>query len=127
MTVDRRDPPTGPAATGRRTPPQGQPAGTRRPTGAAPAITGTWNASPAPGVTIQATLQPDKHFTWKFTEGGQTTNFTGTYTQQGDELILTRDQDGQKMDGTGDDERQGGFRFRLKNTDPNDVGLEFTK
>ena len=83
--------------------------------------------SPAPGVTIKVSLQPDKHFTWTFTEGGQTTNFTGTYAQQGDDLVLTRDQDGQKMDGTVTMSDNGGFRFRLKNTDPNDVGLTFTK
>ena len=78
-------------------------------------------------MTIEATLQPDKHFTWKFTEGGQNSAFNGTYTQQGDELILTRDQDGQKMDGTVTMNSNGGFKFRLKNADPNDVGLDFTK
>ena len=92
-----------------------------------PAITGSWKASPAPGVTIQVTLQPDKHFSWKFSENGQNNDFTGTYTQQGNELILTRDQDGQKMDGVVTMNDNGGFRFRLKNTDPNDVGLEFAK
>jgi hypothetical protein len=97
------------------------------PSGTPPAITGSWKAAPAPGVTIQATLQPDKHFTWKFTEGGQTSQFTGTYIQQGNELIFTRDQDGQAMDGIVTMNGNSGFRFRLKNTDPNDVGLEFTK
>jgi hypothetical protein len=115
--------PAGPPEDG-PAPPQGQPAAPSN--GPAPAITGTWTASPAPGVSIKATLQPDKHFTWTFTEGGQTTNFTGTYTQQGDELVLTRDQDGQKMDGTVS-MSDNGFRFRLKNTDPNDVGLQFAK
>jgi hypothetical protein len=97
------------------------------PSGPAPTITGSWKASPAPGVSIEATLQPDKHFTWKFTENGQNAQFTGTYEQQGNELILTRDQDGQKMDGTVTVNPNGGFGFRLKNTDPNDVGLQFTK
>ena len=88
---------------------------------------GTWKSSPAPGVTIEATLQPDKHFSWKFTEGGQTKSFTGTYTQQGDSLVLTRDEDGQKMDGTVTMNGDKGFRFRLRNTDPNDPGLDFSK
>ena len=78
-------------------------------------------------MTIKVALQPDKHFTWTFTEGGQTTNFTGTYAQQGDDLVLTRDQDGQKMDGTVAMGDNGGFRFRLKNADPNDLGLDFAK
>jgi hypothetical protein len=122
MTSTQKMPPGPPQ--GAPTPPQGQPAAPSN--GPAPVITGSWTASPAPGVTIKATLQPDKHFTWTFTEGGQTTNFTGTYTQQGDDLVLTRDQDGQKMDGTVT-MSDNGFRFRLKNTDPNDVGLQFTK
>jgi hypothetical protein len=95
--------------------------------GAAPALTGSWKASPAQGVNIEATLQPDKHFTWKFTENGQSAQFTGTYEQQGNQLILTRDQDGQKMDGVVTMNQNGGFGFRLKNTDPNDVGLQFSK
>jgi hypothetical protein len=98
--------------------------------GAAPsagALNGAWKSSPAPNVTIEATLQPDKHFVWKFTEGGQSKSFTGTYTQQGDSLVLTRDDDGQKMDGTVTMNPNGGFRFRLRNTDPNDPGLDFAK
>jgi hypothetical protein len=90
-------------------------------------LNGSWKSSPAPGVTIEATLQPDKHFTWKFTEGGQTKSFSGTYTLQGDNLVLTRDDDGQKMDGTVAMNGDKGFRFRLRNTDPQDPGLDFSK
>jgi thioredoxin-like negative regulator of GroEL len=90
-------------------------------------LNGSWKSSPAPGVTIEATLQPDKHFTWKFTEGGQTKSFSGTYTLQGDNLVLTRDEDGQKMDGTVAMNGDKGFRFRLRNTDPQDPGLDFSK
>jgi hypothetical protein len=93
----------------------------------ATSLNGSWKSSPAPGVTIEATLQPDKHFTWKFTEGGQSKSFTGTYTVQGDNLVLTRDEDGQKMDGTVTMNGDKGFRFRLRNTDPQDPGLDFTK
>ncbi len=93
----------------------------------AQALNGSWKSSPAPGVTIEATLQADKHFTWKFTEGGQAKSFNGTYTLQGDNLVLTRDDDGQKMDGTVTMSGDKGFRFRLRNTDPNDPGLEFSK
>ena len=91
------------------------------------ALNGSWKSSPAPGVTIEATLQADKHFTWKFTEGGQAKSFNGTYTLPGDNLVLTRDDDGQKMDGTVTISGDKGFRFRLRNTDPNDPGLEFSK
>jgi hypothetical protein len=78
-------------------------------------------------VTVEASFQPDKHFTWKFNEGGQNTTFSGTYVQQGNDLVLTRDQDGQKMEGTLTMNDKGGFKFRLKNADPSDLGLEFSK
>jgi tetratricopeptide (TPR) repeat protein len=115
----------GPATNGPPQPPQ--PSNPPANPGNAAALSGSWKSSPAPGVTIEATLKPDKHFTWKFTEGGQTKSFTGTYTQQGDNLVLTRDEDGQKMDGTVTMNGDKGFRFRLRNTDPNDPGLDFAK
>ena len=89
--------------------PLGPPATPSNPSGPAPTITGSWKATPAPGVSIEATLQPDKHFTWKFTENGQNAQFSGTYEQQGNELILTRDQDGQKMDGVITMNQNGGL------------------
>jgi hypothetical protein len=121
--------PTGPAGpSGTATPPPPQPANpSGNPAATAAGLNGSWKSSPAPGVTIEATLQPDKHFTWKFTEGGQTKSFTGTYALQGDNLVLTRDEDGQKMDGTVTMNGDKGFRFRLRNTDPQDPGLDFSK
>ena len=57
---------------------------------------------------------------------GQNQSFSGTYTQDGNDLVLTRS-DGQKMEGlvsmTGSNE----LRFRLKNGNPNDPGLQFSK
>ena len=114
----------GPPTNGQPT--NGQPT-TPNPQGSGPSIIGSWKATPAPGVKIAATLQPDKHFTWTFSEGAQSSAFSGTYDQQGNELVLTRDKDGQKMDGLVTMSDNGGFRFRLKSSDPNDVGLEFTK
>jgi hypothetical protein len=116
--------------------PQGATAGTRGPTpvdgpsagnSGASALIGSWKSSPEPGVTVETSFQPDKHFSWKFTEGGQSSTFTGTYVQQGGDLILTRDQDGQKMEGTLTMNDKGGFKFRLKNAEANDLGLDFSK
>lgn len=45
---------------------------------------------------------------------------------QGDNLVLTRE-DGQKMDGTLTRQESGTFHFQLKNSGPNDPGLEFAK
>jgi len=128
-------PPGGPSAGGN---PQGSGTANQVPTLPAPpsppaapsagggALTGTFTSSPAPDVKIELTLQPDKHFTWKFTQGGQTQSFDGTYVRDGDSLVLSR-QDGEKMDGTLKMRGDSSFQFRLKNTDPNDPGLEFGK
>ena len=98
--------------------------------GAAPvstqALMGTWHARPTPTAALDLSLEPNHTFTWTVSNNGQSQAFSGTYTQQADELVLTRS-DGQKMDGlvtmTGTNE----LRFRLKNGNPNDPGLEFSK
>ena len=128
-------PPGGPSAGGN---PQGTGTANQVPTLPAPpslpagpsagggALTGTFTSSPAPDVKIELTLQPDKNFSWKFTQGGQAQSFDGTYVREGDSLVLTR-KDGEKMDGTLKMRGDNSFQFRLKNTDPNDPGLEFGK
>jgi hypothetical protein len=88
-------------------------------------LTGTWKATPVPGVTIQTTLDPDGHFTWTTTQGGQTQSFNGTYTLQNENLVFTRT-DGNTMDGIVTPERNG-FQFRLKNAPPELPGLQFSK
>jgi tetratricopeptide (TPR) repeat protein len=89
-------------------------------------LVGTWKATPAPRATIVATLQPDGRFIWNATQGGQAEPFTGTYVRQGDSLVFNRN-DGQKMDGIVTLKGSDAFQFRLKNTDPNDPGLEFSR
>jgi hypothetical protein len=88
-------------------------------------LVGTWKASPAPGVAIETTFQPDGHFVWKFSQGGQSESFNGTYAYKGDSLVFIR-QDGEKMDGTGT-LKGNSLHFRLKNTDPADPGLDFSR
>ena len=89
-------------------------------------LAGTWRATPAPGATIETTLEPDAHFVWTATQGGQTETFTGTYNRQGDSLVFNR-VDGQTMNGVLTMKGNNAFQFRLKNTDPNDPGLEFSR
>ncbi len=89
-------------------------------------LAGTWTSHPVPGVTISTTFQPDGNFIWKFTRGNNVQTFSGTYVDQGDSLVLTR-QDGQKMDGSVTMRDKNDFRFSLKNGSPNDPGLEFSK
>jgi tetratricopeptide (TPR) repeat protein len=89
-------------------------------------LAGSWTSRPTPSVTIQLALRPDHTFTWAVNQNGQTQTFTGQYQLQGDDLVLTRE-DGQKMDGTLTQQESGAFHFQLKNTGPNDPGLEFAK
>jgi tetratricopeptide (TPR) repeat protein len=90
------------------------------------ALAGTWHAHPTPNATVDVSLQPNHTFTWTVSNNGQSQSFSGTYTQQGNDVVLTRS-DGQKMEGlvsmTGSNE----LRFRLKNGNPNDPGLQFSK
>jgi tetratricopeptide (TPR) repeat protein len=95
-------------------------------TPAAKALLGTWRASPLPGFTIEATLQPDGHFTWKATQGEHNESFAGTYTAEGNSLVLTRT-DGQKMDGVITMQGTTGFNFHSKVTPKEDPGLNFAK
>ena len=87
---------------------------------------GTWTSRPVPGVTISTTFQPDGHFIWKFTQGDKVQAFSGTYVDQGDNLVLTRE-DGQKMDGLVTMRAKSDFHFALTNGNANDPGLEFSK
>ncbi len=90
------------------------------------ALEGTWHAHPTPSATVDFSLQPNHTFTWTVSSNGQNQSFSGTYTQDGNDVVLTRS-DGQKMEGlvsmTGSNE----LRFRLKNGNPNDPGLQFSK
>ena len=61
-----------------------------------------------------------------FAEGGRNQTVSGTYTRQGDELVLTR-QDDQRMAGVITPQGQNEFRFLLKNTVANNPDLDFSK
>jgi hypothetical protein len=89
-------------------------------------LVGTWKATPVPEVTIEARLEPDGHFSWTVTHGGQSQSFTGTYTVQNNGLVLTR-ADGEKMDGIATLKGTNGLNFKLKNSPQQDPGLQFSK
>jgi hypothetical protein len=89
-------------------------------------MVGTWTSRPTPQVTVQLALRPDHTFTWTVNQNERSQTFTGNYQLQGDDLALTRE-DGQKMDGTLNQQESGAFHFQLKTAGPNDPGLEFLK
>ena len=113
---------------------QPQPRSTQLGTAAKPAgppvdpkqLVGTWKATPAPEVTVEAKLETDGHFVWTVTHEGQSQNFNGTYAVQNDSLVMTRT-DGQKMDGNVTLKGTNAFSFKLKNTLAQDPGLQFSK
>jgi hypothetical protein len=89
-------------------------------------LTGTWKANPTKAVQIEVTLRTDKTFTWKFTANGRTQSFSGKYELGAKSLVLTRE-DGESMDGTLEREGNASFKFRMKDADPDDPGLTFSR
>lgn len=87
---------------------------------------GTFKASPADGVEFELVLNADKTFKWTFKSKANTSNFAGTYTIEGNKLTLVRRSDGDKMAGTVAF-NQNGFNFKMKDGDPKDPGLNFTR
>jgi len=94
---------------------------------ASPSLTGTWKADPEKKVHIELALRDDGRFQWKFATNGRSKEFSGKYNVNGQLLALTRDPDGDAMEGTV--ERTGGnsFRFRMKDAEAGDPGLSFTR
>jgi hypothetical protein len=89
-------------------------------------LSGTWKASPAKGVQIELTLRTDKTFDWKFTANGKTQNFPGKYELGDKSLVLTRD-DGESMEGSFERHGNAGFKFRMKDAEADDPGLNFSR
>jgi hypothetical protein len=89
-------------------------------------LSGTWKASPAKGVQIELTLRTDKTFDWKFTANGKTQNFPGKYELGDKSLVLTRD-DGESMEGSFERHGNAGFKFRMKDAETDDPGLNFSR
>jgi hypothetical protein len=94
---------------------------------ASPSLTGAWKADPEKKVHIELALRDDGRFQWKFATSGRSKEFSGKYNLNGQILALTRDPDGDAMEGTV--ERTGGssFRFRMKDAEAGDPGLNFTR
>ena len=90
-------------------------------------ITGTWKADPEKKVHIELALRDDGHFLWKFATNGRSKEFSGKYNLNGQILALTRDSDGDAMEGTIERTGGNGFRFRMRDAEAGDPGLSFTR
>lgn len=89
-------------------------------------IVGAWKASRGSSVSIELTLNSDENFTWKVNQGGRTNVIEGSWSIEGNLLLLQQKSDGNTMMGKvtlGN----GGFNFKLLQTGPGDPGLDFAK
>jgi hypothetical protein len=89
-------------------------------------LAGTWNASPAQNVAISLAMDPEKGFTWKLTQGGQSRQFQGAATFDNDVLALAPP-DQPPMVGTVAWTDDAHFQFKAIGAPPNDPGLTFGK
>lgn len=89
------------------------------------ALTGTWTARREDGSSIQLTLTPDAHFTWRYGQGDRSREFSGTATASNNLLILQQS-NGESMVGRVVPGEGRGFHFYLVGGPPEDPGLTFT-
>jgi hypothetical protein len=88
-------------------------------------LTGTWTAHRDDGSSIQLTLTPDAHFTWRYSQGERSHEFTGTATASNNLLVLQQG-NGESMVGRVVPSEGRGFHFYLVGGPPEDPGLTFT-
>jgi hypothetical protein len=91
----------------------------------APSLYGTWTARREDGSTIQLNLTPDARFTWRFSQGERSHQFSGTATVANNLLVLQQG-NGESMVGRVVPSSGRGFHFYLVGGPPNDPGLNFT-
>jgi tetratricopeptide (TPR) repeat protein len=87
-------------------------------------LIGTWTARREDGSSIQLTLNPDAHFSWRYSQGERAREFSGTATASNNLLILQQ-ANGESMAGRVVPSEGRGFHFYLVGGPPDDPGLEF--
>jgi tetratricopeptide (TPR) repeat protein len=88
-------------------------------------LNGTWTARREDGSSIQLTLTPDARFTWRYSQGEKSHQFSGTATVANNLLVLQQG-NGESMVGRIASTGGRGFRFSLVGGPPDDPGLTFT-
>jgi tetratricopeptide (TPR) repeat protein len=89
-------------------------------------LVGTWKAARDDGSKFELTLPQDSSFTWKYSQKQNTQEFSGTYSVEGNLLVLQR-QDGTSMIGqiTADGPKK--FNFKIVGAPADDPGLNFAR
>ena len=92
----------------------------------ASALSGDWTANRGDGGVISLHLAADGQYTWKFTNQGQTKEFSGPYTLA-DNLLILKKGETPMMIGQVSMLPNNQFNFKLPGGNPNDPGLTFGK
>lgn len=87
-------------------------------------LAGEWTATRSDGGKFSLMMGLDPDFTWKYTQKGKTTQFSGGYSVDGNTLTLNR-ADGGAMVGTVKFSGDRKFNFKLSGSPDNDKGLDF--
>ena len=90
-------------------------------------IVGTWTAQPAKDVTLQATFQADRTFSWTFFVNGKPKSFAGTYSLNGKSLVMVRDGSNEKVEGLLTLNDPSNFNLKANGSEPGDTGLSFAR
>ena len=88
-------------------------------------LIGSWKAARGKSTAIQLKLNDNDTFVWTATQGGKSTPIEGTFSVEGNLLLLTQTSDGNTMAGKVTARPQGGFNFKMLGSPPTDTGLDF--
>jgi tetratricopeptide (TPR) repeat protein len=87
-------------------------------------LVGTWKAARDDGSKFELALPDDSSFTWKFSQKQKTSEFSGTYSVEGNLLVLNR-KDGSSLIGQVTPNSQKKFNFKMLGGPSDDPGLNF--
>lgn len=87
-------------------------------------LVGTWKAARDDGSSFEFALTKDSSFTWKYSQQKKTEEFGGTYSVEGNLLVLKR-KDGSSLIGQLTPDGQKKFNFKMLGAPGDDPGLDF--
>ncbi len=87
---------------------------------------GTWTAARDDGSKFELALPKDMSFTWKYSQKQKVESFSGTYSVEGNLLVLQR-QDGNSMIGQLTPDGPKKFNFKIMGGPADDPGLNFAR
>lgn len=87
-------------------------------------LVGGWQAARDDGSKFELELTQGGTFTWKFAQADKHENFEGTYSVDGNLLVLQRKQGGALI-GQISPQDDGNFNFKMLGAPPEDLGLNF--